>query len=113
MIHCYLTLSITPIHKSKSFFDFKWVVWIDAVIEHDAVGVVDFVLDDDGLAFNDVFLFTVFCRNTHRHARVADHIAWDIAVYRDSLPRLKRRILNEWATTFGLYDFLKTIGFFW
>ena len=53
------------------------------VVEHDAVGVVDFMLDDDGVvAFEfDAFLFTVFCEILDSHAGVADHIAWDIAVY--------------------------------
>ena len=45
--------------------------------------MVDFMLNNDGVvAFEfDAFLFTVFCEILHRHARVADHIAWDIAVY--------------------------------
>ena len=53
------------------------------VVEHDAIGVVDFVLDDDGVvAFEfDAFLFPIFCEVLNGHARMADHIAWDVAVY--------------------------------
>lgn len=53
------------------------------VVEHDTVGVVDFVLDDDGVvAFEfDAFLFPILCEVLNGHARVADHIAWNVAVY--------------------------------
>ena len=68
------------------------------IVEHNTVGVVDFVLDDDGVvAFEfDAFLFTVFCEVLNGHARVADHIAWDIAVNRETtFPVSESRILNS------------------
>ena len=55
---------------------------VDAVIEHDAVGVVDFMLNDDGVvAFEfDAFLFPIFCEILNRHTGMTNHIAWDVAV---------------------------------
>ena len=87
------------------------------VVEHDAVGVIDFVLDDDGVvAFEfNAFLFTVFCEVLNGHARVADHIAWNIAVNREAtFPVSESRILNRMGNNLWIvHDFLEAIGFFW
>ena len=87
------------------------------VVEHDAIGVVDFVLDDDGVvAFEfDAFLFPVFCEILHRHAGMANHIAWDVAVYRETaFPVTESRNLHRMGNNLWIvHDCLEAIGFFW
>ena len=75
------------------------------------------MLNDDGVvAFEfDAFLFPIFCEILNRHAGMANHIAWDVAVYREAaFPVAKSRILNRMGDNLWIvHDFLKAIGFFW
>ena len=53
------------------------------------------MLNDDGvvaLEF-DAFLFPIFCEILNSHTGMANHIAWDVAVYRETaFPVAKSRI---------------------
>ena len=71
-------------NQQHAFFNGKWVFRVNAVVEHDSVEVVDFVLDHDCIkAFEfDAVLFSVFVHVIHSHTRVADYIALDFAVNR-------------------------------
>ena len=61
------------------------------------------------------FLFPIFCEILNSHTGMANHIAWDVAVYRETaFPVAKSRILNRMGDNLWIvHDFLKTIGFFW
>ena len=75
------------------------------------------MLNDDGVvAFEfDAFLFPIFCEILNGHAGMANHIAWDVAVYRETaFPISKSRVLHRMGDNLWIvHDFLKAIGFFW
>ena len=70
-------------NNQESVLDSKGMLWVDAVVEHDAIDVVDFMLDHDGieaLEFQSLF-FTFLVEIFNSDAGVADDIARDFAVH--------------------------------
>ena len=70
-------------NNQESVLDSKGMLWVDAVVEHDAIDMVDFMLDHNGveaLEFQPL-LFAFFVEIFKSDAGVADDIAWDFAVH--------------------------------
>ena len=70
-------------NNQEPVLDSKGMLWVDAVVEHDAIDVVDFMLDHDGIEALEFqpLLFAFLVEILDSDAGVADDIAWDFAVH--------------------------------
>ena len=70
-------------NNQESILDSKGMLWVDAVVEHDAIDVVDFMLDDDSIEALELefLLFTLFVGVFNGDAGMADDITRDFAIH--------------------------------
>ncbi len=70
-------------NNQEPVFDSEGMLWVDAVVEHDAIDVVDFMLDDDSIEALELefLLFTLFVGVFNGDAGMADDITRDFAIH--------------------------------